>query len=337
MNIKIIAEKTGLSVATISRVMNHPEKVNPMTREKVLSIMREYDYSPNQLARGLILGKTHTIALLVPNIENSLFQMISSGVETVSLSKDYTVFLCNTRENPNIEENYLQMALDRGVDGIIAVESSLKQDETKFLKNNSTAFVHIGKRRLFGCNNNCYIDHSEDAKKLTEHLLSMQYNSIGLMLDNSSLETSNQIKTGFLDAINKPKSTNIINSVNNIEGGFLTVKKLISENKLPRALITATDLQAFGVMKAAQESKIDIPNELAISSLTDSPVCAILSPPLTCIDVPAKRLGMTAARMLFDIIFDEEYASDAYKEVVLQSTLKIRKSCGNTKNIYELF
>ena len=111
----------GVSVATISRVLNHPEQVLPETRERVLAVMREQDYTPNWFARGLNLGKSNIISLLIPTIESSFYQQITSGIETISRSKGYAVFFCDTHSDEQIEAEYLKMAETRRIDGMILV------------------------------------------------------------------------------------------------------------------------------------------------------------------------------------------------------------------------
>lgn len=340
INIKDIAQITGLSTATVSRVMNHPEKVRAATREKVLAAMEQNGYLPNHLARGLISGKTHTIALLVPDIEHTTYQMILSGVETVSMDKRYNVFLCNTHSDPAIEYEYIKMAVNKGVDGMILSNSSLKYSQTKILDDNAIPFVHIGKKTLLGCSNRCYIDHSRDAQKITEHLKSMGHEDITLILNNESEESREQLTEGYAQALGKTPASlknHIFSCANSLEDGFYVASKLIDDHRLGQAILTATNLQAFGVLKAAQKNKIAIPRDVALACMNDSSVCALVSPPLTCIAAPFKRLGMVAARMLFDSIADGNLESIELQDVVLQSTLKIRQSCGNTKNIYELF
>ena len=119
MNIKEVAKAAGVSVATISRVLNHPEQVQPETKNHVLEVMQQLNYQPNWFARGLNIGKTGTIALLSPSIEDHGFLEIVAGVETIARRKDHTVLLCNTHGDAQEELKCLKMVLARQVDGII--------------------------------------------------------------------------------------------------------------------------------------------------------------------------------------------------------------------------
>jgi LacI family transcriptional regulator len=340
MNIKEIAKEAGVSVATISRVMNHPEQVLPETCARVLAVMKKHNYIPNLFARGLNLGETKTIALLVPNIESAIYQMVISGIETVALSKEHSVLLCNTRCDALTERGYIEMVVSRQVDGIILVASLLEEKHTEVLIEKDIPCVHIGKKVLKGCHDRCYINYADDANKMTSYLVSHGYETIDLLLEEKKNEVQEQIGKGYKAAISEALGYvhgNIHFAENSVQGGYIQCEKLIEEKLLPRALLTSNDYQALGVMKAAQVHEIKVPEELAIASMTDSQICPIVQPPLTCMDIPAKRLGMLAARMLFDIIEDKNISPHIPQEVILQSTLKIRRSCGNTKNIYELF
>ena len=115
------------------------------------------------------------------------------------------------------------------------------------------------------------------------------------------------------------------------------MQRIIKQNSLPDVLITGGDLQAIGILKAARDNKLRIPQELALASFNDSPVCSVVSPALTSVEMPAAKLGMTAARLLFDSIENEDDDSDYSHELILQPKLKIRESCGNTSDIFELF
>lgn len=339
MNIKDIAKIAGVSVATISRVLNHPEVVQPDTRNHVLSVMKEHNYTPNWFARSLNLVRTHTLALMIPSIENDMFQRITAGVEEIAHKKGYTILLCNTHNDIKNEENYLNMIITRKVDGVIFATSTLDKKHISMLNNEKIPFVFIGRNEVFKDENSCYINFEDSAYKMTQHLIEMNHNKIDLMIDESANSRSKYIIKGYEGAIkfyNKDMG-NIHFCKNSMEGGYLAVKKLIHLNQMPRAILTSDDEIAFGIMKAAREEDIDIPSKLAIAGFSNSPMCTLVLPELTSVEQPSKKLGMVAARMVFDLIEDVELASDTTQEIILQSTIKIRRSCGNKKYIYELF
>ena len=153
MNIKEIARQAGVSVATVSRVLNHPETVAPKTRERILDLMEQMDYKPNWFARGLNFNKTYTLALLIPNILNPAYVEIAEGVESVANRKGYSVLLCITEGEVEKERQYIQTLIDRHIDGVILVSSLLNGDDINYLKQQGVAVVLVGE------NNGAYGSH----------------------------------------------------------------------------------------------------------------------------------------------------------------------------------
>lgn len=340
MNIRIIAEKAGVSVATISRVLNHPELVSQETRDHVYSVMQENQYTPNWFARNLLQRQTRTIALFYPSNESQFLQAIASGVETVALNKHNFVLMCNTRGSAQIESEYLEMVMQRSVDGVILCSTRLTDAQLSDIETRKLPCVYIDCSGENRSRNLCYINYEEAAQRLTEHLLHMGYESICLLLDNQLVGESAQIKAGFEKAIQraeKKPQTELYIGERSIQGGLLLTQRLVQLGKLPRALITASASQAFGVLKAARLIGIDVPGTLAVAAMTDSSVATLVDPPLTAVDRPGKRLGMVAARMLFDCIENDGMPEDVPQQIELNAKLAIRKSCGNNKFIYELF
>lgn len=338
MTIAEIAARAGVSAATISRVLNHPEVVQPETRERVLAIMEECNYSPSWCARALRLGKPGMIVLLVPGIENTFYQMAASGVETVASSKQYTVVLCATQGDARREAEYLMRMADRQADGVILVNSLLNAAQLRNLADRGIPAVHIGKRTDGACGHLCYIDHEEGVHKLMQHLLQLGHRRIALLLDPLAHILEEQVRIGVSRAMQQaPEGTEPVfcTAENSVAGGFNTVKRMLSENALPDAIIASSTEQTMGIVHAAQFHSLAIPSDLAVASLADAPVCSILVPPVTSIAQPVKRLGMMAARMLFDIMDNAELAEDLPQEITLKPKLQIRRSCGNTKYIYE--
>ena len=314
INIKEVAKAAGVSVATISRVLNHPEQVQPETKTHVLAVMESLNYRPNWFARGLNLGKTGTIALLVPNIESRRYREILSGVETVALKKQHIVMLCNTHADPEQEAEYLKMVVSRQVDGVIVASSMLAPAQLTTLIGPDQPWVHIGPGMGEVCRNLCYINYEEGAYQMTTHLIKMGQTEIALLLDEAPLTEMKQMTEGYRRALREQlpgAGECILTEQDSPRGGFLITQRLLQNDTLPRAMITASSGQAA--------------------------TCSILEPPLTALESPNKRLGMVAARMLFDTIEDNGEEGYGPQEVILQPKLKIRRSCGNTKPIYELF
>ena len=339
INIKEVARTAGVSVATISRVLNHPEQVQPETRNRVLEVMRQLDYQPNWFARGLNIGKTGTIALLIPSVEDHGFLDVVTGVETIARRKEHTVLLCHTHGDEQEEINCLKMVLNRQVDGLILVSSRLDTAMLQTLLKPEFPWVHVGGYAPGNCRNVCLMDYKKGAYQMTSHLLKLGHKEITLLLDDRSQVEIDAITTGYRNAMKEnglPCDRKVLRAAGSVQGGYLLAQKLVQNHQLPPVLITASEEQAFGITKAAMDEQIDIPGQLALACLQDSQIASILNPPLTALELPSHRLGLTAARMLFDCIESGD-SSCVPQEIILQPTLKVRRSCGNTKPVYEMF
>ena len=339
MNIKEVAKAAGVSVATISRVLNHPEQVQPETRTHVLEVMQKLDYQPNWFARGLNIGKTGTIALLIPRIEDHGCLDVVTGVETIARRKEHTVLLCNTHADAQEEVNCLKMVLNRQVDGVILVSSRLDTPTVQSLLKPDFPWVHIGGYAPGNCRNVCLIDYKKGTYQMTSHLIKLGHQEISLLLDQRSQVEIDAITTGYRNALKEhglPQDRPVLRAEGSVQGGYLMAQKLVQNHQLPPALITASEEQAFGVTKAALDEQIRIPEQLALACLKDSQITSILNPPLTALELPSHRLGLLAARMLFDCIESSD-SSCVPQEIILQPRLKVRRSCGNTKPVYEMF
>jgi LacI family transcriptional regulator len=232
------------------------------------------------------------------------------------------------------------MCENRRVDGVVLVSLHLPEERVQQARDNGIPCVHVGKNRSSGCDTLCYIDFEEGAYRLTRHLLSLGHEEIELLLDAAEEHQGAQIESGFLSAIResgKKIRTKLVTGDAGLQNGYLAAQRMIKRGELPRALIAAGDGQALGVMKAAQDLGVCVPDEFALASMTDSPLCSFINPPITALELPANKLGMAAARLLFDSIENKELELGVPQEMILQPKLKIRKSCGNTKYIYELF
>lgn len=331
INIKEVAKAAGVSVATISRVLNHPERVQAETKRHVLDVMQTMGYKPSWIARSLSVKKTGTIALIVPTIEDRRFVDMMIGIETVAREKDDTVLLCNTHASAQQELKELNMVLKRQVDGVILVSSQLSAEEISPLLEEDFPWVHIGSKAPENCRNLCSIHYEKGAYQTADHLLRLGHRDIALLLDQAPLAEMESIRQGCLRALREhgAEQREVLYAEDSVQGGYLATQKLLQSGPPPQALIASSDEQAFGAARAAEEEGLLIPDQMALVCLKDSPLCAMFSPPITALELPARRVGLIAARMLFDCI-EYEAAPDASQEITLQPNLKIRRSCGST-------
>lgn len=339
LNIREIARQAGLSIATISRVINHPETVAPETRERVLGILESCNYSP-KLAAKPPRKKTGAVVLIVPVLPR--YYGILAGIRQVLQANGYQLTICETSGFRGGENGSIRAVAASRPDGVILVRGSEAPPELGPLRQAGIPVVLIGKCADAESENNCSINFQDAAAKLTAHLIDMKYTRIALVQTEADYPEKPQITAGFLQALAAggldAGGCPILETEDSVRGGYIVLKEMLAEGEaLPQAFFAADDGIAVGIMKAAQEEKLAVPRQLAVAGFTDSEMATVVCPALTTVEHPYERLGTVAARRLIDLIENSELYDIETQEIVLKSKLKIRKSCGNKKNIYEQF
>lgn len=346
MNIKQIAKAAGVSVATVSRVMNHPENVAPKTRDKILKIMEEEEYKPNWFAQGLNFNKTKTIGLVIPHMLNTMYMEIAKGVEDVAQQKGYITFMCNVEKDRDIEKNYIEQLLTRRVDGIILMFSSLDEKFIKTVEEQGVPVVLIGEGKCAEAFNTVKVDCKLGAEKMVEQLIENGHESIGILYGNDPEQESADMLEGYKNVLKKHNIKILdeyIKSVENtIEGGYLGAKKLMADGA-PKAIFTTSDEIAYGAMDAIKDADLKVPEDIAVAGFGNARMSNLVEPKLTTVELPFHKMGVYGARLLFDLIEaedrdDEEIkGEDEPRKIILQTKLRIRKSCGHKERIGEMF
>lgn len=342
MNIREVAKKCGVSVATVSRVLNHPESVAAATRERIETVMKESGYTPNWFARGLNLNKTNTIGLMIPHILNAADMEIAEGVEDVAHKKEYTTLLCNAENDVEKERVYIENLVKRKVDGIVLISSLLENEDVHGIIAQGIPVVLIGENKDIHGAPIVSINCQEAAYKAVSHLIENGSTEIAAVYGiTPELENKSKI-AGYKQALEDNGLTQrkhyILGVDNNSEGGYIAAKKLMELKKPPKAIFASSDIIAFGVMDALKENDIRIPEDVSVVGFDDIIMAHFVDPKLTTIEKPLHKMGVMGARLLFDIMdASEEERKELTREIILESKLKIRKSCGHKERIGEMF
>ncbi|MDF2655397.1 MAG: transcriptional regulator, LacI family [Bacillota bacterium] len=341
MNIKEVAKKAGVSVATVSRVLNHPESVAPDTKQRILDVIQELEYTPNWFARGLNFNKTDTIGLLIPNILNPSYMEIAKGVEDVSHQKGCNTLLCNGENAVEKERKYVDVLVKRRVDGIVLVSSLLESEDVENITKQGIPVVLIGENRgdVRGVPI-VRIDCEGASYKAVRHLIDIGYKDIAIIFGSTPEKENRRKLDGYRQALAEEGITEweeyLQEAPNTIEGGYIAGKRLIDLKHRPRAIFTSSDLLAFGAIDAMKDHGVKVPDEVAFVGFDNIRMSNLIEPKLTTVEKPMHKMGVVGARLLFDII-DTKGDEIINREILLQSKLKIRKSCGHRERIGEIF
>ncbi len=340
MNIKAVAEKAGVSVATVSRVLNHPETVSPKTKAHILSVMEELEYMPNWFARNLHMNKTNFIALFVPDILDPCYMELAKGVEDVAHQKKYNIMLCNTESDENKEKEYIETFISRKVDGLILVSTLLKEEDFNQIKKRGISFILIEKREFLHDIDVVYTDYKSAAEEAMEHMIEMEHNPIAMICGRKPYFENQEKLSGYKSALAKASlpclEEYIEEEENTIEGGYLAAAKLLELKTPPKAIFATSDMMAFGAMERIKQEGFSIPKDIAVVGFDNLKVASVVEPQLTTVAKPMYRMGLMGARLLFDLMDRDEGPPMEAQEILIQSKLKVRRSCGHKDRLKEI-
>lgn len=339
MNIKEVAVRAGVSITTVSRVLNNPEMVSESTRHKILSVMEELNYTPNWFARNLQNTRTNVIGMLIPDTLEPSNMEITKGVEKIARQKKNSIILCNTEYNYDTEKDYIKTLTERKIDGIILTSTTIKSEDIQKLKNQRIPFVLIGKGSAVSNENMVYTNCDTVAEEAVDYLINMGRKDIAIILSQYPEMENREKLSGFKKSLQKhnlrPDESRIIIAENTLEGGYVATSKLLESGHAPDAIFVCTDTMAFGAIERTKKDGLT-PEQIGIIGFDDLKVGAVMEPKLTTVTKPSYRMGLTAARLLFDLIEDKSLI-DEPQAIILQSRLKIRKSCGNKERLKEIW
>ncbi len=338
MNIKEVAKKAGVSIATVSRVMNSPEKVNEKTKEKVLTVMRELNYTPNWGARNLHTSRTYLIGVIVPDNLWQSYMQIAKGIEKIVLQKNCNIILCTTGYDRDTELKHINTLVTRNIDGLILVDSVLNKNDLQDLKDKKVHFVLVERTADSGDEDVVYTDYDVAAETAVNYFLEMGRKKIAMILPDINNYSNIEKTEGYKRALAENGSCRpmIYKGENTIEGGFVATQRILDGDDIPDAVFMGTDTMAFGAVEALKQNGLSA-DDIGIIGYGGLEEGAIVEPKLTTVTKPSYRMGLTAGRMLFDRIEADGYDADRPQAVMLKSRLKIRKSCGNKERLREIW
>jgi len=329
VTLKQLAARAHVHPSTVSRVANHDPglRIGPATRQRIEALLRETEYRPNGVARGLKLAQTLALAVVIPDITNPFFAALFRGVEDGATPRGYNVLLCNTDGSPERQRSHLQSLHARRVDGVILASSFLKDPAVRWLRQQHLPFVLVNR---FSDEDQDPFVGSDDlvgARVATAHLARLGHRRIGHLAGKPTVSTGVMRRRGYLlaliDAGLTPDPHLIMESGYTEEGGARAAERLLALEDRPTALFAVTDMTAVGAFGAARRMGLRIPEDVAIVGYNDIPLATRMVPALTTFHVPIHDFGAAAARLLLEQI---ETGEPSRRRVIFNPELIVRGS-----------
>jgi len=314
--IKDVAKVSGVSVATVSRVLHNLSGYSDKTKQKVLKAVEELGYQPNAIARGLINKRTQTIGVLVPDVSSSFSSEILHGIEQVANDKGFSVIMCNTDEDGKRTMKYLQMLGEKQVDGVIFTSGSLEDEYYRMLKQMRVPVVLVNTLSHKYAIPYVKVDDRQASYHATEYLIRKGHRDIAMICGTISDTIAGVPR---LDGYRQALEDNGLEFMESRVGygnfrldmGREAMKKLLDESPPFTALFAASDEMAIGAMGVALERGLKIPEDMSIIGYDDLVFSRMVFPSLTTIHQPLTKMGRMASEMLIQLIEGTDQVSSS--------------------------
>lgn len=320
--ITAVAKHVGVSVATVSRVMNGNPTVAPEIAGRVRAAAEELGYTASPMARSLVLGRTQTVAVVVPDLGNPMFQGVLHGLTRAADAEGYHVLVADTAEDASVEPAKVRRARER-CDAVVLVAPRMPEDDLAALAPSITPAVLVNRYSPRVALPTVRVDHRAGITGLAEHLLSLGHTRLAYLGGRADSYSDHERRAGLAALARTAGFEPIIlpGGVSHTDGVAAAERVLATG---ATAVMAYNDLVAQGLLSAFHARGVSVPGEISVTGFDDIPAASFTVPPLTTVAVPAEQLGLESWERLSHLLAGREVAAD----VTFRLRIKVRGSTG---------
>ncbi|MFL0245369.1 LacI family DNA-binding transcriptional regulator [Candidatus Clostridium stratigraminis] len=327
-SIKDVAKEAGVSIATVSRVLNDVDVVNEDTKKKVQDAIKKLGYRPNIIARSLKTQKSRTIGIIIPDISNQFYPEIVRGAEDVSNIYNYNIMLCNTDLDPDKEMEYLRVLKEKMVDGVIYMSNSLEAEMINLIKELELPTVLVETTDKENTFPSVTIDNEKAAIDAINYLVKKGNKKIAYIGSHEDAVNAAAYRFAGYRAALKKNNLELKDELCSFGGlkpqdGYEGIKKILENNEI-EAVFCASDELAMGAINALRDMGRKVPEEIDVVGFDNIYSAAYFYPKLTTVEQPMYDMGSVGMRMLIKIINGAELVQHHF---VLPHQIVERDSC----------
>ncbi|MFY0544594.1 catabolite control protein A [Brevibacillus sp. H7] len=298
-----VAREAGVSMATVSRVVNGNPNVKPLTRKKVLAAIERLGYRPNAVARGLASKKTTTVGVIVPDISSLFFSELARGIEDIATMYKYNIILCNSDQRLEKELQLINTLLEKQVDGLLFMGAEIKEDHLQALSTSSVPTVLAATRDADNILPSVTIDHFQSGYDATKELIDRGHKRIAMITNPLTDPLGGLLRfEGYKKALEDGGiafDESLVAQGNAFyESGLKTMSGFLQLPKPPTAVFAASDEMAIGAIHAVQDARLSVPNDIEVIGHDNIRLVEMVRPRLTSVVQPMYDIGAVAMRLL---------------------------------------
>jgi DNA-binding LacI/PurR family transcriptional regulator len=320
-----VARRAGVSLATVSRVLNNTQYTSEETRARVLNAVREFNYFKNVHARRLATGRSDLFGLVISEIANPYFPEIIRGYQAIAWSHGFDVLLCNTEYDRERMEAVMRKLRESDVRGAAIVTSTVDRSTVSELTDTGIPVVLCNSDPAGRFVSNICIDYGPGLQKAIQHIVELGHHSAAVIAGPGGNRTAVTIKNALVTGLTARglKPVCVLESNYRVDAGASAVREVLSGAQLPTVLFCGNDLIAMGAMSALEESGVRVPEDVSVIGIDDIFFAFLARPPLTTIRVPREQLGIKAFEALERMLKLKRRKGSNY---TLETDLVVRRS-----------
>jgi len=321
-----VARKADVSLATVSRVLNNPNRVKEKTRNRVLGVIKELGYRPNAIARGLASRKSTNVGLIVPTFARTSISEMANGIADIADKYSYSVFLNVTHNEHKLQTDSWENMIASQVDGVLLASDQMNEEEIDRLLSESVPTVLLASRDKQGRVPAVLIDYEAAAYEATKKLIDSGNKNVAFLTGTEGYMKDSMKKVGYEKAIKEAKMTPRILAFNDkLDTLVEEFRTFFNKEAAPDAVLADRDSLAIMFMNAAIDAGIKVPTELEVIGFQNTPTTLMSRPQLSTVIAPTYDIGAVAMRLLTKLMTKEEVEEE---EVILPHSFVWR---GSTK------
>lgn len=333
LTIKDIARMSGVSISSVSRVINNSKPVNPEIRERVQRVISETDFRPNALARGLINKSTNLIGVIIPQI-NYISAELINGIEEVANQNGYNIILSNSRVDTEKELKALDIFKEKQVDGIILSSVVITDRHIQSMKKNNIPVVIVGQKTTKHKIPWVDVENYTPITEMVRYLIRCGHEKIGMIHGPLKDQSAGYTRyRAFLDEMKSHQLSvepaHLVESDFTSKGGYYAMETLLRGSNIPKAILCASDTIAIGAKNCAEDRGYFVPNDLSIVGFDDIELATLVRPQLTTVQVNTRNMGSKSMSVLIKAINEGELAEVEhyvdYRLIIRDSVKVMRK------------
>jgi DNA-binding LacI/PurR family transcriptional regulator len=333
-DIHTIARAANVSIATVSRTINHVATVNPKIAKRVWEVIEKFDYFPNTQARALVSGRSKIFGLIVSEITNPFFPELIQGFEDIAVAHGYEILVSSTNYDPKRMSHCIRRMLERKVEGVAVMTFGIEEPLLDQLARRKIplVFIDVGPKRP-GISI-LKVDYHHGIRQGVQHLAALGHRKIAFISGPVKLHSAQSRRAAFTASLKEcgiaPHPSWIVEGNHTMEGGIAGMEQLLAVKPIPTAVMCSNDMTAIGVLHKLYRAGLRVPDDLSVIGFDDIHIAEVTIPPLTTVQMSRFELARAAVTALRALVEQSE-DPEPQREYNIQTDLIVRESTGFPK------